>query len=425
MKAVTVEQLTKVYRIETRRKRPPDRPGLQRVFDKARIQSLFQTPTRDVWALKNVSFEAEPGTILGVIGHNGAGKTTLLKVLGKVTLPTAGRAVLRGRVVSLLGIGQGFQRDLSARENIYLNAALYDIPQAEVDQNFDQILEFAGLTEFADNPVGRFSSGMYLRLAFSLAINMRPNVILADEILAVGDAEYQERCLQRVGQAGAEGVTVLFVSHDMRAIRRLCKRVIRLQQGEIVDAGDTEDVVSRYEAAVEDGLLEGGGGKDLGAVRMTSVRLTADDGSEIDAPRVFEEFFVAATFRVVEPNLRIRLVLNLIADGLLVLRSRQSGRWVLDEPGVVNSHVRIPAHLLAERVYTAEVQIEIVDEQGEVVAVADSNNRVSFRVYGETATREGDGAENRLQSSKAYRPALVAPRLEWIRTKERVSVHAG
>src|SRR6185436_19824646 len=179
---------------------------------------------REVWALKDVTFALEKGQILGVIGPNGAGKTTLLKVLSRVTPPTEGRIFGYGRVVPLLAIGAGFQEDQTGRANIFLNAAMYGVPAELVEERLDDIIDFADIGDFIDVQVRRYSSGMYLRLAFSVAVNMNPDILLADEVLAVGDVDFQERCLERVKQAGRDGMIVLFVSHDMAAITRLCSR---------------------------------------------------------------------------------------------------------------------------------------------------------------------------------------------------------
>jgi lipopolysaccharide transport system ATP-binding protein len=351
---------------------------------------------------------------MGVVGDNGAGKTTLLRVLARITLPTSGRAVVRGRVVSLLALGQGFQEDLSARENIYLNAALYGIPQAEVERNFDQIIEFAGLSRFVDNPVGRFSSGMFLRLAFSVAVNMRPDVILADEVLAVGDIAFQERCLQRVQQAGAEGVAVLFVSHDMRSIERLCHRVIRLDEGKVVDEGDPGDVVERYERAAESQALVGMQTTTSTYVRVHRLALMSTDGREIESPVVSEEFFVAATIETFEPDLHVRPVLHLGCGDILALESARLEPLYFEQPGTRILSVRIPRHLLFDRVYGVEFKLQVI-RAGEVVTEM-KNNRMAFRVYDD---QPSDPTADELRSPKASRSPMVAPRLEWHVSAER------
>src|SRR5207244_12740531 len=168
------------------------------------------------------------GTILGIIGPNGAGKSTLLKIIARVTRPTEGRVIGRGRVVSLLELGAGFNPDFSARENILMNGAMHGIPRREVLERMDEIVQFAAVEDFLDNPLKHYSSGMYLRLAFSVAINMQPDILLADEILAVGDIAFQERCLERVAEEAQRGLTVLFVSHDLSALARLCDRIVWL-----------------------------------------------------------------------------------------------------------------------------------------------------------------------------------------------------
>jgi lipopolysaccharide transport system ATP-binding protein len=422
MNAVTAEGLTKVYRLENRGPIQPPRSGLLRALGRVGLRAPFQRRAREVWALNEVSFAAQPGTILGVIGRNGAGKTTLLKLLARVSLPTAGRAIVRGRTVSLLGIGQGFQPNLSGRENIFLHAALYGVPRAEVVENFDRIVEFAGLGQFIDNPVSRYSSGMYVRLAFSVAINMRPDIILADEVLAVGDIEFQERCLQRVEQAGSEGVTVLFVSHDMEAITRLCHRVIRLDRGKIVDEGKPDEVVARYEAAIELGEWQPGGvGKTSPFVELLNVRLTSPTGREIEAARRSEDILATATFRTLVPDVQIRPSLNLGCGGLLVLRSRPSDPLIVERPGVRTVTVRIPAYLLAERIYIARFRFEILGEGG-AHSVLNRDNRVTFRVYGDGTS--SDPFDNRLSWEKHVGPSLIAPRLDWAVSGDRVGVHA-
>jgi homopolymeric O-antigen transport system ATP-binding protein len=201
---------------------------------------------RDIWALKDVSFEVDEGTAVGVIGRNGAGKSTLLKVLTRITTPTEGRAEIRGRVGSLLEVGTGFHPELTGRENVYLNGSILGMKRRELTKRLPDIVEFAGIEKFMDTPVKRYSSGMYVRLAFSVAAHLEPEILLVDEVLAVGDAEFQKRCLGRMEELGSSGRTVLFVSHNMQAIAQLCDRAIWLDQGFVLEDGSSSAVVANY-----------------------------------------------------------------------------------------------------------------------------------------------------------------------------------
>ena len=198
------------------------------------------------WALRDVSFEVERGEVLGVIGRNGAGKSTLLKVLTRIMPPDEGHARIRGRVGSLLEVGTGFHGELTGRENIYLNGAILGMHRFEIDRKFDEIVEFAGIARFIDTPVKRYSSGMYLRLAFSVAAHLEPEILLVDEVLAVGDAEFQKKCLGKMGDVAGEGRTVLFVSHNMDAVRQLCQSALWLERGNIQALGPVGDVIKAY-----------------------------------------------------------------------------------------------------------------------------------------------------------------------------------
>lgn len=200
----------------------------------------------EFWALKNVSLQVHEGEVLGVIGRNGAGKSTLLKILSRITEPSEGRAVVRGRVASLLEVGTGFHPELTGRENIYLNGAILGMTRAEIDRKFDEIVEFAGVEKFLDTPVKRFSSGMYVRLAFAVAAHLEPEILVVDEVLAVGDAEFQKRCLGKMGEVSKSGRTVLFVSHNMAAVAALASRTVLLDRGQVVLVAQTERVLDVY-----------------------------------------------------------------------------------------------------------------------------------------------------------------------------------
>src|SRR6266699_40387 len=200
-----------------------------------------------IWALQDVSFEVRQGEIVGIIGRNGAGKSTLLKILSRITEATEGRVELHGRVGSLLEVGTGFHPELTGRENIYLNGAILGMKRSEINRKFDAIVEFSGVPKFIDTPVKRYSSGMFVRLAFSVAAHFEPEIMIVDEVLAVGDADFQRRSLGRMEDLGDSGRTVMFVSHNLQGILQLCDRALLLQDGKIVREGSTHDVVAYYE----------------------------------------------------------------------------------------------------------------------------------------------------------------------------------
>lgn len=206
-----------------------------------------QSPEDIIWALKDVSFEVKEGEVLGIIGRNGAGKTTLLKILSRITEPTNGFAEIRGRVSSLLEVGTGFHPELTGRENIFLNGAILGMRKKEIEKKFDEIVSFAEIEKFVDTPVKRYSSGMSVRLAFAIAAHLEPEILLVDEVLAVGDIGFQKKCLGKMGEVAKGGRTVLFVSHNMGAIRSLCESAVWLDNGQIVKSGTSDEVVRDYE----------------------------------------------------------------------------------------------------------------------------------------------------------------------------------
>lgn len=385
MKALTVEGLGKRYRV-----------GSKHPFD--------------LWALKDVSFEVDRGTILGVIGPNGAGKTTLLKVLSRVTPPTTGRVTGRGRVVPLLALGAGFHQDLSGRENIFLNAAMYGIAPSEVEERIDDIVQFAGLDDFLDSPVKRYSSGMYLRLAFSVAINMRPDLLLADEVLAVGDLEFQERCLERVQEGGRAGMTVLFVSHDMEAITRLCDRVLWLSGGQIMGLGAPEEIVPEYQASAWSSInrrrqTKKAGGHVCKGGEILFVRLLSSKGKEVGAIKVEDEVWVHIGFRTAMPRLDVRAQIDVSARSAVAFRSVQPAPIPVDGPADGVAKVRIPAHLLAETTYTINTSLAFFDSDQAYTCAID--NALAFHVYD---SAKGDSARG---TYKGQMRGVIAPRLDW------------
>jgi ABC-type polysaccharide/polyol phosphate transport system ATPase subunit len=202
----------------------------------------------DFWAVRDVSFEVDRGEALGIIGHNGAGKSTVLKLLSNITTPTSGEIIINGRLAALIEVGSGFHPELTGRENIYLNGSILGMSRREITEKLDDIVEFAGVRQFIDTPVKRFSSGMYVRLGFSIAAHLNPDILLLDEVLAVGDASFQQKCIQRISELKRSGRTIVFISHDLGAVERLCDRVLLMKRGEVITSGPARQVVAAYQS---------------------------------------------------------------------------------------------------------------------------------------------------------------------------------
>lgn len=245
--AIRVENLGKRYRIGAQQKRHDTlRDAIASRLQRSNVSSFQGSNDEWIWSLRNVSFEVKRGEVVGVIGRNGAGKSTLLKILSRITEPSEGWADMYGRVASLLEVGTGFHGELTGRENLYLSGAIMGMRKAEVDRKFDEIVAFAEVEKFIDTPVKHYSSGMYVRLAFAVAAHLEPEILLVDEVLAVGDAAFQKKCLGKIGDVAREGRTVLFVSHNMGAVTQLCTTAFLISSGMIETAGETERVVSQY-----------------------------------------------------------------------------------------------------------------------------------------------------------------------------------
>ncbi|HTM03518.1 MAG TPA: polysaccharide ABC transporter ATP-binding protein [Vicinamibacterales bacterium] len=400
-----------------------------------RLRSFFSIPlaqellnSKELWALRDVSLEVQSGTVLGIVGPNGAGKTTLLKILARVISPTTGRVHGRGRVVSLLEMGAGFDDEASARENIYMNAALNGIPRDVVARRFNEIIEFAELQELVDSPVQFYSSGQYLRLAFSVAINMEPSILLADEILAVGDTSFQERCLHKVHElARSTGLTVLFVSHDMEAITRICDRVIWLKDGRLHRDGQPDEVVTEYQNAVWETLAattpteDFKGSSHAGKYgEITEVALLSSDGRPIGAPPRAEDAYIRVRFRTHRAKTRARCSIELHSKGVLVFRSTQPELEQVFPDRNYQALVRIPANLLADTSYTVGVGVTLIRGEGEEHALV-MNRALSFIVYGDQELGPLRNSQRRSGAS-LQRKGVIAPDLEWTVRQEEASV---
>jgi lipopolysaccharide transport system ATP-binding protein len=246
--AIRCEKLSKQYRIGTPERYRTLRDAISNTARAPfrRVKNVSRNGTGYIWALNDVSCEIKRGEVVGIIGLNGAGKSTLLKILSRITAPTRGTAKIHGRVGSLLEVGTGFHLELTGRENIYLNGAILGMRKAEIDRKFDEIVAFAEVDEFLDTPVKRYSNGMYVRLAFGVAAHLETEVLLVDEVLAVGDAQFQKKCFEKMREIGTEGRTILFVSHNMSAVRSICKEALIIEKGAVVAQGEIHQTVDQY-----------------------------------------------------------------------------------------------------------------------------------------------------------------------------------
>jgi lipopolysaccharide transport system ATP-binding protein len=255
---IKVEGLGKQYRVGALAQNFPTlRDSLVRAVRKPLDMLRANGHTELFWALRDVEFQVAPGEVIGIIGRNGAGKSTLLKILSRITEPTTGRVELYGRVASLLEVGTGFHPELSGRENVFLNGAILGMRKAEISRKFDEIVSFAEIDRFLDTPVKRYSSGMYVRLAFAVAAHLEPEILIVDEVLAVGDALFQKRCLGKMNEVAKGGRTVLFVSHNMRAVAQLCGRCIWINEGQVKSSGRVNEVVVDYLSSVQPQKMDG------------------------------------------------------------------------------------------------------------------------------------------------------------------------
>jgi lipopolysaccharide transport system ATP-binding protein len=373
-------------------------------------------PRPELWALSDVSFELQRGEVLGLIGANGAGKSTLLKILSRITEPTTGRVVLRGRVGSLLEVGTGFHPELTGRENILLNGTILGMRRAEINAKFDEIVDFSGVEKFLDTPVKRYSSGMQVRLAFGVAAHLQPEILLVDEVLAVGDAEFQQKCLGKMKDVTREGRTVVFVSHNLASVRALCERAVVLRGGELVFDGRTEDAVHEYL-----GHLTGGPspavitGDDL-RLRVVKERLYSDEpfyectrisvldeeGLPASSFASDEEITIEIEYRVLRPIPALRVLVTLTDEQQVTLLRTETldapaskGPLRL-EPGTYRSVVRLPRRLFGE------VEVDL-----NVSLVAEVNQVVDYAALVPIEIRFAGHAENMRGG------AVLRPQLEW------------
>lgn len=365
------------------------------------------------WALKDVSFEVNPGEVVAIIGRNGAGKSTLLKILSRVTAPTRGFAEIRGRVGSLLEVGTGFHPELTGRENVFLNGAILGMRKHEIARKFDEIIGFAELEQFVETPIKFYSSGMYLRLAFAVAAHLEPEILIADEVLAVGDARFQKKCLDKMHDVGRQGRTVLFVSHNMAAVTRLCDRAILLEEGRIAQDGPARRVVANYLTSsagtsaarewLDPAKAPGREVARLRAVRVRNDRRQVSDEIDIRSPVDIEiEFDVVRPGYVLTPTFvlgneqGIEIFVAHDLDPVWRRRRRPAGRYV--------STARIPGNFLAEGTMFVTAGLNTLDP---LIVQFDEPNAAAFQVVD---SLDGDTARGDYAGTMI---GIVRPVLEW------------
>lgn len=415
---ITVGNLSKRYLLG---KPAAKGDGLRHVLEQAaraplrclgRNKTASRARTTEFWALKDLNLEVSQGEVVGFIGRNGAGKSTLLKILSRITEPTRGRIRLRGRVSSLLEVGTGFHPELTGRENIFLNGAILGMGRREIRRKFDEIVAFSNLEKFLDTPVKRYSSGMYVRLAFAVAAHLEPEILIVDEVLAVGDAEFQKKCLHKMGDVSHAGRTVLFVSHNMQAVTRLCSRCVLLHQGSIMMDGPSLTVAQAYlnSGAVSSAVREWPDAADApgdGVARFHGVRVRSATGGLAESLDVRQPVGIELDYEILQsghrfmPHISLRnqdgieLFLSVDLDPEWRGRARPAGRWV--------STAWIPGNMLAEGfVYVDVILMSLVPEKAHAVV----EDAVTFMVTDELAAADTARGDYHKPVSGVVRPAL-------------------
>ncbi|WP_447863344.1 ABC transporter ATP-binding protein [Nitrospira calida] len=387
------------------------------------MRGFFSHSQETFWALKDVSFEIKPGEVVGIIGRNGAGKSTLLKILSRITEPTEGRALLHGRVSSLLEVGTGFHPELTGRDNVYLSGSLLGMKKAEIDAKFDEIVAFAEIEKFIDTPVKRYSNGMFVRLAFAVAAHLEPEILILDEVLAVGDSRFQKKCLNKMEDVGKHGRTILFVSHSMPAVARICKRVILLEDGVVRMDGPAHQVIATYM------------GSDVGSsavrewsdpttapqgeiVRLRAVRVRTEEGRVTDAIDIRQPFGIDMEYEVKEGGHVLQPFFRFTNEENVCLfcppdldpswrgRPRPAGRYI--------TTVWLPGNLFAEGRIFVDVALCVLHG---VIVQFHERNVVSFQVLD---TLDGDSARGDWAGEME---GVLRPLLKWTTTFTQAGEH--
>lgn len=407
MQVIKVENLSKLYFLG----------GTMHNSLRDVVMSFVKSPRRsqkqELWALRDVNFTVRDGETLGIIGHNGAGKSTLLKILSRITKPSSGTAEIHGRIGSLLEVGTGFHNELSGRENIFLNGAILGMKRREIERKFDEIVDFAEIERFIDTPVKHYSSGMYMRLAFSVAAYLEQEVLIVDEVLAVGDVAFQKKCLNKMQDISQHGRTVLFVSHNLQAVSRLCQRTIWLDKGMVGEDGETQVVIADYmNVALEVGAeniwedLSAAPGSET--VKLRRVRAMDERGVTVSSFDIRRPIFLEQTYEVLQGEKIFAPVFHLYNEEAVCLFAANdtSGEWRARARarGVYMSRVQIPANFLAEgNFYATAIAFSAVTQENHYF-VPDA---IRFNVFD---TLDGDSARGDFGGVMI---GAVRPMLDW------------
>jgi lipopolysaccharide transport system ATP-binding protein len=414
--AIHVENLGKRYRIGRAQQRHDTlrdalMAGLRTPINWFRRNGAGNVEQDTIWALKDVSIEVKRGEVVGIIGRNGAGKTTLLKILSRITKPTEGRAVIRGRVGSLLEVGTGFHPELTGRENIYLSGAILGMHKVEIERKFDEMVAFAEIERFLDTPVKRYSSGMYVRLAFAVAAHLEPEILLVDEVLAVGDAAFQKKCLGKMGDVAKEGRTVLFVSHNMVAIQTLCQRALWLDLGQLKASGTVNEIVTVYLRA---GLGQDGDSErvwpDIATapgnetVRLHRISVQPQDGRPGDVITMQTPMQIEVEYWNLLPEVHLHTTLHVYNDqGIVAFTTGpdpEPSMHVQPPTGLFRSTCYIPGNLLNSGFH----HVNLLLIRGSMSATYQLDEAIGFEVL-----------DNKERSFAWYgkEPGVLYPLLPW------------
>jgi lipopolysaccharide transport system ATP-binding protein len=407
MQVIKVENLSKLYYLGGRQSNSL-RDALVGF-----VKNPRRNAKRELWALRDINFTVNDGETLGIIGHNGAGKSTLLKILSRITKPTGGSAEIHGRVGSLLEVGTGFHNELSGRENIFLNGAILGMKRAEIERKFDEIVAFSEIEKFLDTPVKYYSSGMYMRLAFAVAAHLEPEVLIVDEVLAVGDIKFQKKCLNKMRDVSQSGRTVLFVSHNFEAVSRICNRAIWIDKGNLRADGETQEVISTYLSRELDfgsekkwESLESAPGNDV--VKLFAVRVINEKGETVPTFDIRFPVFIELDYQVLNGGKSFSPAFHLYnEENICLFATNDVSREWRNRPrekGFYTSRVEIPANFLAEGRFSVTAALfDPILQENHVF----ERDAVSFVVYD---SLEGDTARGDFGGTMI---GVVRPLLDW------------